>query len=556
MKRSGEKLTQDGGVERWNPQVGRWVLVSPPVAKASVAVSAMQHVVTQPAPRADRQRRAYAAARNTRNSIGFGSSGNSSADAEIHLSLTQLRARSRQMVRDSAYAKRARTVIVDNVIGSGIGMQAQVKTSRDGELFERVNSDIEAAWCEWSCAEYCHTGGVMHFNDLERAAMGQVVDAGEAFIRLHRRPFGDSAVPLALELIEAERVAHDVQPGATGDNVTVRMGVEIDEFNRPVAYWIRQQHPGDIRQRAGATDRYERVPAADILHVYIADRWPQTRGEPWFHTVLRKLDEMNEYTSLEVQAARGSAAYFATIETPEESSPLANTEDETSAKVMDLEPMTVQELAPGEKLEFHTPNRPNSALDPFMRAMLREVASGIGVSYESLSRDYSQSNYSSSRLSLLDDRDRWRTLQKWWIRSFRERLHEVWLGQAVMARAIPSVSIQAYALDMERFEAVKFKPRGWMWVDPTKEVEAYKEARRAGFISTTDIIAQTGGGTDVEDVISDIKREDAMFEAAGIERDTEIPDEPVAPVAKTAAPEADSGQDDAKPARAQIVRFQ
>ncbi|MGA0920517.1 MAG: phage portal protein, partial [Gemmatimonadaceae bacterium] len=33
------------------------------------------------------------------------------------------------------------------------------------------------------------------------------------------------------------------------------------------------------------------------------------------------------------------------------------------------------------------------------------MASGIGVSYESISRDYSQSNYSSSRLALLEDHD-------------------------------------------------------------------------------------------------------------------------------------------------------
>jgi capsid protein len=131
------------------------------------------------------QRRTYASARPTRFNVGLGSSGNSSADA-----------------------KRAKTVVIDNVIGSGINMQAQVKTSREGELFKRVNDDIEAAWGEWACGEYCHTGGVLHFADLERVAMGQVFEAGEVFIRLHRRAFGGSQIPLGLELVEAERVAH------------------------------------------------------------------------------------------------------------------------------------------------------------------------------------------------------------------------------------------------------------------------------------------------------------------------------------------------------------
>jgi lambda family phage portal protein len=339
----------------------------------------------------------------------------------------------------------------------------------------------------------------------------------------------------------------------------MRMGIEVDQYNRPLNYWIRMRHPGDARGSPSVADRYERVPAADILHLHIVDRWPQTRGEPWMHTVLRKLDSIDQYSGAELQAAQADAYHFGTIKTTAiDGGPLANNQTEQASDTkpeMQIENGVILDLEPGEEMDYHSPTRPNTALDPFLRYMLREVAAGIGVSYESLSRDYSQSNYSSSRLSLLDDRDRWRTLQQWWIRSFRAPLHEVWLAQAVMARAIPSVSAQSFALDMERYEAVKFKPRGWMWVDPTKEVEAYKEARRAGFISTTDIIAQTGGGTDVEDVIADIQREDAMFEAAGIDRDTEIPEEPVAPAAAPAPAESESEDDttQAKPARLKVA---
>jgi lambda family phage portal protein len=359
-------------------------------------------------------RRMYAAARSNRLTGGFGSAGNSSADAELSSSLTSMRARSRQMVRDSAYAKRAKVIVVNNVIGQGIGMQAQVSTTR-GALSQRVNDDIERTWCEWTCADACHTGGALHFHDLERAAMGQVFEAGEVFIRLHYARFGASRVPLALELIEPERLAHElVDPGAVATDAEVRMGVEVDSFGRALAYWIRRRHPGDIRGRIDAVDRFERVPASDIFHLRIIDRWPQTRGEPWLHAVLRKLDDMNEYSGSEVQAARASAYYFATIKRPADSGPITTTDDDAEQSLIDIEPLTVQELNPGEELDFHSPNRPNTALDPFMRYMLREVSAGCGPSYESLSRDYSQSNYSSSRLALLDDRDLWRTLQQWW----------------------------------------------------------------------------------------------------------------------------------------------
>jgi capsid protein len=164
------------------------------------------------------------------------------------------------------------------------------------------------------------------------------------------------------------------------------------------------------------------------------------------------------------------------------------------------------------------------------------------VSYESLSRDYSQSNYSSSRLALLDDRDTWRCLQSWFLINFRNVVHRNWLQQAVLARAIPNVSVAEYALNQEKFEHVKFKPRGWSWVDPTKEVAAYKEAEKAGYITKTQVIAQTGGGQDFEDVIEERRQELDEIAEKGLKFDTDSTEEK--PQAPTSEPSPDEEDDD------------
>jgi lambda family phage portal protein len=474
--------------------------------------------------------RMYAAARQSRLTAGWNTA-NSSSDSELVSSLTTLRARSRALVRDAAYAKRAKVIVVNNVIGAGVGLQAQVMSSRD-TLRENVNAAIEDAWAAWCRGSSCHTGGVMHFADLERAAMGQVFEAGEIFLRKHYRAFGDSRVPFALELIEPERLADEYQVGASDPGNTIRMGVEVDRFYRPVAYWIRERHPGELRVGLERSDRLERVPAEQIIHLRIVERWPQTRGEPWLHAAVRKLNDMDGYTEAEIVAARGAASYMATIESDEELAPNAELQTDGTAQV-EISPGLVQHLKPGEKLNFVAPNRPNTALDPFMRAMLREVAAGCGVSYESLSRDYSQSNYSSSRLALLDDRDLWRTLQMWWVRNFRDIVHREWLRQAVLARAVPAIPVEEYAMDPAKFEAARFKPRGWSWIDPTKEVEAYKEAVRAGFITVSDVIATTGAGADIEDVLKQRRRELDLMAEAGLQFDTD----PAVAAAENAAPE-------------------
>jgi lambda family phage portal protein len=515
------------------------------------SIRAWLHARTGPAAPARGNVRMYQSAKNTRLNASW-SAPTTSADTELYTSLGTLRGRSRALVRDAAYAKRAKVVVVNNVIGAGMGMQGNVRTS-DGKLLKAVNDGIEYAWCEWSRAENCHTGGAMHFNDLERAAMGQVFEAGECFLRLHRRPFGRSAVPLAIELIEAERIADDYsQPvGANGEN-QVRMGIEVDTFGRAVAYWVRNQHPSEIRYNISATDVMYRVPAADMIHLRIVDRWPQTRGEPWMHATARRLNDMDGYSEAEIVAARASAAYMAFIIDPNGTTSVGDAPAEDGTRTITMEPGIVETLGPGEDIRFHDPSRPNTAIDPFLRYMLREVAAGVGVSYESLSRDYSQSNYSSSRLALLDDRDLWRTLQQWWIRSLREPLHRIWLEQAALAGAVAGLTLEAYLNRTEKYAAVKFKPRGWNWVDPTKEVEAYKEAVLAGFTTVSDVIAQTGNGRDLEDVLQERRSELDMMEELDLEFDTEYVEPPEAAPATPAPPsataEGDSTEDPAPPA--------
>ena len=457
--------------------------------------------------------RAYAGAKMNR-LAGEWSVLNTSADSEIVTSIRPLRARSRQLVRDNEFAKNAVRIVQTNVIGGGIGMQGQV-TNAKGKLIDKINNQIEAAWEKWTDRKYCHTAGVLGFQDLERIIMAQIVEAGEVLIRKVRQPFGEGTIPFALEVIEADRLMDQFTSAKAPNGNHIRMGVEQDQWGRPVAYWLYPTHPGDYQFSSFEPSKFVRVPAEEMIHLYIVDRWPQTRGVPWFHAALRRLQDMHGYAEAEIVAARASANVVGFIKTPD---PDGNDLQPYEDRIIDSEPGTFKQLLPGEDFVGFNPTRPNAALEPFMRFMLRSVAAAVGVSYESLSRDYSQSNYSSSRLALLDDRSLWRILQGWLIRNFRKQIHAEWLDAAVLAG---EVKFPDYYSNPEKYQAVRFKPRGWSWIDPTKEIQAYRLAVRSGFMTVSDVIADTAGGQDAEDIFKARRQELDLMDQLNLVFDTD-----------------------------------
>lgn len=528
-------------MRRWDNRTATWEEFEAPRRPAPVLQSAAESTREDSALQAPRETwqeqhfRAYHNGRFSRLTSDWYAA-NTSADAELVASLRDLRSRSRALVRDNAHAKQAKRLIVNNVIGQGIGLQAQVKDPR-GQLLKSVNAELEDVWQEWSEARSCHVAGVLHYCDLERLAFGEIFEAGEVFIRFYNVPT-PSGVSLSLELIEPERLAEEYENIAAPGSAIVRMGVELDRFNRPLAYYVKNYYPGDIRRHLAPEDHVERVPAGLITHAYPLGRWPQTRGEPWMHAVAKRLWDVEGYTEAEIVAMRAAASYMGIVQRPE-----AESIDMDPARVPERQvtPGMMMTLEPGETFTEWAPRRPNNSVDPFLRFMLREISAGIGVGYASLTGDYSQATYSSERARLLEDRDHWRVLQFWFLRSFRQRVHREFVQAAVLSNRLRKVRSESYQLDARRFEAARFKLRGWGWVDPTKEVAAYKEAVKAGFISIADVIAQTAQGMDFEDMLEAIATERTQIADLGLQFDVLQPEQP--PVAP--APAQEEAPDDA-----------
>lgn len=439
-----------------------------------------------------------------------------SADAEVQGSNKRLRNRARQLVRDNDYARQAVRAVKNNVIGTGIKLQAQVKMQRGGRLDETTNAAIEKAWGKWGKKETCNTAGRYSWTDIERMVVGAMCESGEVFVRLVRQPFGGSRVPFALEIIEADLLDDEYTGRSTVDGNQWRMGVECDKWGRPVQYAFLSKHPGDIPFATGVVTpgRHRLVPANEVIHLYLADRPGQTRGVTWFASAIKNLHQLAGFQDAEVVRARASSALMGFITSDE--GELLGDEVYDRERVSNFEPGVFKYLAPGESVTVPDLNAPDGQFEPFMRAMLRSMAAGLGCAYTTISSDYSQSNYSSSRLSLIEERDHWRSLQQYLIENFHQPVFEAWLEMAVLSGEL---NLPVYEADPDRYRMVRWMPRGWSFIDPQKEVAAYKDAVRCGFKTLGEVVAEQGG--DLDELLVNRQREMQLIDELELYFDTD-----------------------------------
>ena len=399
----------------------------------------------------------------------------------------------------------------------GIGFQAQVKQIKDStKNDDRINNLVETAWKEWAEEpKYCHTAGKLTFAEIQQLVFRSWLESGEVFIRKVKRSFANSSVPFALEVIEADQCAEDHNQTYMGNQII--MGVEVDRWKRPVAYWFYQDHPGELWQgRGGVVSReLERIPAEEIIHLHSTDRPNQLRGVPLLYSTITRLKNIGDYEEWEQIAAKAAASIMGLITTPDVDllgEPKNKDEDDSLPADEELKPGVMRYLAPGEHLEAFDPKRPNPNVTGFIECQLRASGAGIGASYEHTANDYTKTNYSSSRLSLLNSRDRFKVLQVAFASKFNRIVYREWLDMAVLSGVL---NFPDYEIRPKRYQAVKWQFRGWQWVDPHKEVQATIASLAAGMTSLTKVAAEQG--EDFEEMVKTIARERELLKQYSVD---------------------------------------
>jgi lambda family phage portal protein len=475
--------------------------------KQNLPVKKARQVIAMPG------RRQFAAAKMDRLTAGW-TGVSTSSDEAVRASLSRIRARSRQLAADDPYAKRFFSLARTNVVGSeGIRLQVRdiARETADGvEYDDHANRLIEKAWKEWCKKKNCTADGRLSWIDAKQLITETVGKDGEVFVRKIKGKDSGNAFGFALQLIEADHVDENYNEMLQNGN-KIRMGIEFNSMNRPIAYHVFNRHPYDnfgIVASSGRTQR-ERIPASEIIHLYTSERISQSRGVPWMYSAMRRLKMLGVYEENELVAA-GVAASKMGFFTSEDGEGYTGTDkDENGNLITEAEPGLFEQLPAGVKFESWDPQHPTTGFGAFVKSMLRGAASGLNVSYNTLGNDLEGVNFSSIRQGVLEERELWKRLQTWMIEHLCDEVFEDWLLMALTTQKIPLPLTK-----FEKFNTPIWRPRGWRWVDPLKEMKAYVEAVNAGFMSAQDVASEMG--VDIEDVYAQIAQEKRMREKYGV----------------------------------------
>lgn len=431
----------------------------------------------------------------------------------------ELLKRSRQQVRQNPWAGNAIEVYVSNAIGNGIKPHPQ-HSNPD------VRKAITKAWNRSN--DEMDADGILPFDGQQALIARAALEGGESFVHMMTVNDSDLSVPFQIRIMESEQlpIYYMSFPNVAAGNV-IRLGIEMGQDTRKrVAYHFYQEHPYETVVYPFPGMKFVRLPAKDVVHHFKPLRPGQIRGIPWLAPVLAQLFEIDSIQDAELARQKTQALFAGFITQPSNAGGVFDETNKASsdpsgagpldAAMPGLEPGVLMKLLNGEEITFSEP-KGASGFGDFMRVTLHAVAAGMGITYEQLTGDLKEVNYSSIRAGLVEFRRRIEQFQ-YSIFAFQvlRPIWRRWMETAVLAGVLP---FRDFLENRAEYESVIWQPPGFDWVDPMKDVQANILAVRAGLDSRDRIVRERG--MDPEAVDQDNKLGQDRAENMGLVYDSD-----------------------------------
>ncbi|KQY20779.1 phage portal protein [Rhizobium sp. Root483D2] len=473
--------------------------------------------------------------------------GSWSGQAALTWSRTDLVDRLNDVARNDGWGAAGTSRLVDNIIGSGWTLAARPNYASLNMTFDQadaVSDRIEALWRDYTqdVDKYCDAERTKTMPGiLGLAARQRFGPEGEAFgvIVWHEDA---PTFQTAVHIIDPARCSN---PNGGMDEEFLRDGVAIDDYGAPQGYHFRKSHPGEVIVGNANLWKWDYVERSTewgrpiVVHAFEQKRAGMTRGVSDWAPVMRSIKQSTDYEDFESQAAMLNAVMAAFIETPFDPEEfldamgtdvtpdgvsklygeMANAQQAYySAAPIDLPGVRVNMLQPGEKAMLTDPKHPNANFEAFVNAALRKVASAIGLTYEQLTMDWSNVNYSSARAALLEI---WRgfTAKKGGFASqFMAPIYRAWLEEIFDKGMLDDVlpdNVVPFDRNPAAWCHADWIGPGRGWIDPLREAQAAGERLNSHLTTMQQESAEQGRDWKVD--AQQRAREQAYYRELGLD---------------------------------------
>lgn len=412
---------------------------------------------------------------------------NQSAEQTDRYSRDVVRARARDLERNSDLMTSTISPFIRNIVGKGLILQAETESAE-------LNKEIEKLWKVWTKKRNCDVTGTQSLNQMLRMAVRRKkVDGGILFVKRYTK---SGILPFKLQIFEVDELdASQVAPKHQGDRVVG--GIEYDRYNAPVGYWIRQYTLDGM-----SISEPVFLKADDVIFYFSKRRPSQLREMSDMSQAVTRVRDTNEYMNAVAVKQRIEACFGIAVKRNNPTgtigrAPTYNGPVQTYAGKT-VSPGMILEMNPGEEIQAINPQGQASDAASFVKLLQRLIGAGQGISYEATSRDMSQTNYSSARQGLIEDSMTFAEEDELLL-DILDEIYETFLISAVLSGAL---TIPGFWERKEDYFKHRFDKPPKPWIDPSKEAAATKIALQTGQKTFKQIAAENG--SDWQKQIDDI----------------------------------------------------
>lgn len=407
---------------------------------------------------------------------------NQSAEWEDRQDRDVIRARARDLERNSDMARSVIRAFRRNVVGNGFELQAKT-----GD--EALNEQIEGIWREWCRARNCDVTAQQSFNQMLRMAVTRKkVDGGILFKKCYTE---GGLLPFKLQSLEVDELDTSILvPKHPGNKVIG--GVEYNAYQRPVGYWIRQYSiDGLMMQEAEYFD------AKDIIFYFEKERPSQLREMSDLAATVPRIRDTNEFITAVAVKERVAACFAVIIKRMKDymgtgvgrTAALGDGKKRQDYNGKQISPGMLMELNDGDEVQVVDPGNSGNDANAHLKMQMRLIGAGQGLSYETVARDMSETNYSSARQGSIEDELTFIEEMEPLRERLMDEIYESFVISAVLAGLLHIKDFWQNKRTYLRHEWVSSPKK---WIDPIKEANANRIAMETGQKTFKQIAAEAG----------------------------------------------------------------